>query len=84
MSLVKKPEMTEKKVAANCRNQSLSHGPATAQGKERIGDEDLVCHDVPENNRSYRRGGRNVPHAMCLNLNDLSDAQDAEEEKRGN
>jgi hypothetical protein len=37
MSLVKKPEMTEKKVAANRRNQSLSHGPATAEGKERIG-----------------------------------------------
>jgi hypothetical protein len=49
MSLVKKPEMTEKKVAANRRNESLSHGPATAEGKARIGDEDLACHDVPEN-----------------------------------
>jgi len=37
MSLVKKATMTEKKIAANRRNQSLSHGPATAEGRERIG-----------------------------------------------
>jgi hypothetical protein len=37
MSLVKKPKMTEKKIAANRRNQSLSHGPVTAEGKARIG-----------------------------------------------
>ncbi|MGA2982501.1 MAG: hypothetical protein ABSG32_01730 [Terriglobia bacterium] len=37
MSLLKKPTMTEKKVAANRRNQSLSHGPVTAEGKARIG-----------------------------------------------
>ena len=37
MSLIKKPEMTDKKVAANRRNQKLSHGPATAEGKARIG-----------------------------------------------
>jgi hypothetical protein len=36
MSLVKKPEMTEKKVAANTRNRKLAHGPATAEGRERI------------------------------------------------
>ena len=44
--------MTEKKVAANRWKDSLSHGPATAEGKARIGDEDLVCHDVPENTGS--------------------------------
>jgi hypothetical protein len=48
MSLVKKPKMIEKKVAANRRNRGLSCGPVTAEGKARIGDEDLVCHDVPE------------------------------------
>jgi len=37
MSLVKKPIMTEKKLAAIRRNQKLSHGPATVEGKERIG-----------------------------------------------
>jgi hypothetical protein len=52
MSLFKKPEMAGKKVAANRRNQSLSHGPATPEGRARIGDEDLVCHDVPENKES--------------------------------
>ncbi len=36
MSLVKKPEMTEKKVAANARNRKLAHGPATEEGRERI------------------------------------------------
>ena len=36
MSLVKKPEMTEKKLAANRRNRRLAHGPATAEGRERI------------------------------------------------
>ncbi len=36
MSLTKKPEMTEKKVAANARNRKLAHGPATAEGRERI------------------------------------------------
>ncbi len=36
MSLVKKPEMTEKKMAANARNRKLAHGPATAEGRERI------------------------------------------------
>jgi hypothetical protein len=60
MSLVKKPEMTEKKVAANCRNQRLSRSPAMAQGKERIGDEDLVCHDVPE-----KKGVIGVVAEMC-------------------
>jgi hypothetical protein len=37
MSLVKKPTLTEKKIAANRRNRSLSRGPVTAEGKERIG-----------------------------------------------
>jgi hypothetical protein len=36
VSLVKKHAMTEKKLAANRRNQKLSHGPATAAGRERI------------------------------------------------
>jgi len=36
MSLVKKPEMTEKKLAAIRRNQKLSHGPVTEEGRERI------------------------------------------------
>jgi hypothetical protein len=36
MSLVKKPDMTEKKVAANERNRRLAHGPATEEGRERI------------------------------------------------
>jgi hypothetical protein len=36
MSLVKKPTMTEEKTAANWRNGSLSQGPVTAQGKQRI------------------------------------------------
>ena len=36
MSLIKKPEMTEKKVAANARNRKLAHGPATDKGRERI------------------------------------------------
>jgi hypothetical protein len=36
MSLVKKPKMTEKKLAANRRNQKLCHGPVTAAGRERI------------------------------------------------
>jgi len=35
MSLVKSPRMTEKKLAANRRNQKLSHGPATPEGKAR-------------------------------------------------
>jgi hypothetical protein len=36
MSLVKKPTMTEKKIAANRRNRNLSRGPVTEEGKERI------------------------------------------------
>ena len=36
MSLIKKHEMNEKKVAANRRNQKLSHGPATEERRERI------------------------------------------------
>jgi hypothetical protein len=36
MSLIKKPAMTEKKVAANARNRKLAHGPATDEGRERI------------------------------------------------
>jgi hypothetical protein len=44
--------MREKRVAANPRNQSLFHGPARAEGKARIGDKDLICHDVPENKGS--------------------------------
>ena len=36
MSLVKKPIMTEKKVAANRRNGSKSLGPVTAEGREHI------------------------------------------------
>jgi len=36
MSLVKKPEMTEKKLAANARNRKHAHGPATVEGRERI------------------------------------------------
>ncbi len=37
MSLVKKPEMTEKKVAANRRNQQLCNAPVTDERRERIG-----------------------------------------------
>jgi hypothetical protein len=37
MSLVKRLTMTEKKIAANRRNQSLPHGPVTAEGKARVG-----------------------------------------------
>jgi hypothetical protein len=36
VSLVKKHALTEKKLAANRRNQKLSHGPVTAEGRERI------------------------------------------------
>ena len=36
MSLIKKHEMTEKKLAANRRNQKLCNGPATVEGRERI------------------------------------------------
>ncbi len=36
MSLVKSPRMTEKKLAAIRRNQQLSDGPATDEGRERI------------------------------------------------
>ena len=36
MSLVKKPRLTAKKLAAMKRNQKLSHGPKTAEGVERI------------------------------------------------
>ncbi len=36
MSLVKRPKMTEKKVAANERNRKLSHGPVTEEGRARI------------------------------------------------
>ena len=36
MSLIKKPEMTEKKVAANRRNQNLCNGPVTDERRERI------------------------------------------------
>ena len=36
MSLVKKHAKTEKKLAANRRNQRLCHGPLTDEGKERI------------------------------------------------
>jgi hypothetical protein len=36
MSLVKKPKMTDRKVAANARNRKLAHGPATMEGRERI------------------------------------------------
>ena len=37
MSLVKKPIITEKKTAANRRNGNLSRGPATDEGKARVG-----------------------------------------------
>jgi len=37
MSLVKKPVLTEEKLAANRRNWGLSQVPATAEGRERIG-----------------------------------------------
>ena len=36
MSLVKKPEMTKKKVAANRRNQNLCNAPLTDERRERI------------------------------------------------
>ncbi len=36
MSLIKKHEVTGKQLAANRRNQKLSHGPATDEGRERI------------------------------------------------
>jgi hypothetical protein len=37
MSLVKKPVVTEEKLAANRRNQALTQGPATAAARERVG-----------------------------------------------
>ena len=37
MSLVKKPVITEEKLAANRRNWGLSQVPATPEGRERIG-----------------------------------------------
>ena len=36
MPLVKRPEITEKKLAANRRNLQLSHGALTEEGRERI------------------------------------------------
>jgi hypothetical protein len=36
MSLVKKPEMTEKKVAANRPSRKLAHGPVTDERRECI------------------------------------------------
>ena len=36
MSLVKKPKMTEKKLAANRRNQNLCNGPGADERRERI------------------------------------------------
>ena len=36
MSLVKKLNLSEKQLAANRRNQKLSHGMLTAKGRERI------------------------------------------------
>jgi hypothetical protein len=36
MSLVKKPEMTEKKLVANRRNQNLCNAPLTDERRERI------------------------------------------------
>jgi len=41
MSTVKKPEMTETKLAAQRRNARKSHGPTTAEGKERVRDANL-------------------------------------------
>jgi hypothetical protein len=36
VSLIKKPELTQKQVAAIRPNQELSHGQVTAEGRERI------------------------------------------------
>ena len=36
MSLMKKREMTEKQLASVRQNQRLSHGPVTAEGRQRI------------------------------------------------
>ena len=36
MSLIKRPAMTERKLAANRENQKLSRGPITEEGRERI------------------------------------------------
>jgi hypothetical protein len=36
MSLIKKHELTAKKLAANRQNQKFSRGPATPEGRERI------------------------------------------------
>jgi len=41
MSLLKKPRMTEKRLAALAKNRKHSRGPATAQGRERIRTADL-------------------------------------------
>jgi hypothetical protein len=42
MSLVKSPEMTPAKTAANQANAHLSHGPATLEGMERLRDANTV------------------------------------------
>jgi hypothetical protein len=42
MSLMKKPRMTEKKLAAIRKVQKLSHGPATPEGRARIRDAHLI------------------------------------------
>ena len=36
MSLIKRRELSEKQLAAIRRNQKLTHGPATAESRERI------------------------------------------------
>jgi hypothetical protein len=66
MSLVKKPTMTEKEVAANRCNQSLSHGPITAEGKARIGAAQLRHGFHAKAGKSKEMLNMEVDPAMCM------------------
>ena len=46
MSLVKKLNLSEKQLTANQNNGKLSHGPLTAEGRERIRAAQRLRYDV--------------------------------------
>ena len=67
MSLIKKPAMTEKKVAANRRNQNLCHGPGTDQRGECIRAALLrFGFDTPAEERAMRALGEDPAHFQEL------------------